>query len=96
MSACDPVRPRQQKNAPPGTVLSVYFFGWILSACGTILRSRVDMMFRNAGLELPSNTVDTTSVLVVMNMLMHTDFLHVVPVDVARELSALSVAKCFR
>ena len=58
--------------------------GWILSARGTILRNRVDMMFRRAGLDLPSNTVDTNSVLVVMNMLMHTDFLHVVPVEVAR------------
>ena len=28
--------------------------------------------------------MDTTSVLVVMNMLMDTDFVHVVPVDVAR------------
>ena len=66
------------------TLADLVDFGWILSARGTILRNRVDMMFRTAGLELPSNTVDTTSVLVVMNMLMHTDFLHVVPVDVAR------------
>ncbi|WP_212635092.1 LysR family transcriptional regulator [Aliiruegeria lutimaris] len=58
-------------------------FGWILSARGTILHNRIDMMFRTAGLDLPSNTVETTSVLVVMNMLMHTDFLHAVPVDVA-------------
>ena len=58
--------------------------GWILSSRGSILRNRFDMMFRRAGLETPSNTVDTTSVLVVMNMLMDTDFVHVVPVDVAR------------
>lgn len=57
--------------------------GWILSGRGSILRNRFDMMFRRAGLEIPSNTVDTTSVLVVMNMLIHTDFLHIVPVDVA-------------
>lgn len=57
---------------------------WILSPRGTILRNRFDMMFRRAGLELPSNTVDTASVIVVMNLLMHTDFLHIVPIDVAR------------
>ena len=57
--------------------------GWIVSARGTILRNRFDMMFRRAGLDSPSNTVDTTSVLVVMNMLLHTDFVHIVPVDVA-------------
>jgi len=58
--------------------------GWVLSPRGTILRNRFDMMFRRAGVEMPSNVVETTSVLVVLNLLLQTDFLHVVPVDVAR------------
>ena len=56
---------------------------WILSARGSILRNRFDMMFRRADLAMPSNVVETTAMSVTMSLLQQTDFLHVMPVEVA-------------
>ncbi|MBH2010132.1 MAG: LysR family transcriptional regulator [Xanthomonadaceae bacterium] len=58
---------------------------WILSPQGSILRHRFDMMFRREGLEPPTNVVDTTALLVITSLLQQTDFLHVMPLDVARD-----------
>jgi len=57
---------------------------WILSPRGSILRHLFDMMFRRADLETPSNVVETTAMSVIMSLLQQTDFLHVMPLDVAR------------
>ena len=57
---------------------------WILSARGSILRNRFDMMFRHAGLDMPSNIVETTAMSVTTSLLQQTDFLHAMPVEVAR------------
>jgi DNA-binding transcriptional LysR family regulator len=57
---------------------------WVSSPPGTILRHRFDMMFRREGLEPPSTVVDTTAVMVVIGLLQQTDFLYLVPSDVAR------------
>ena len=57
---------------------------WILSSRGSILRNRIDMMFRQAGLEAPTNVIETTAMSLVLNLLQNTDFLHVVPQDFAR------------
>lgn len=57
---------------------------WILSPRGSILRNRFDMMFRRADLEMPSNVVETTAMSLITSLLQQTDFLHVMPVDVAR------------
>lgn len=57
---------------------------WILSARGSILRNRFDMMFRRADLDMPANVVETTAMSVTMSLLQQTDFLHVMPVEVAR------------
>ncbi len=56
---------------------------WILSARGSILRNRFDMLFRSADLDMPSNVVETTAMSVTMSLLQQTDFLHVMPVEVA-------------
>jgi DNA-binding transcriptional LysR family regulator len=64
---------------------------WVLPPQGSILRHRVDMMFRRAGLEPPANTVDTTALLLVTALLQQTDTLHVMPVDVARYYQSLNV-----
>lgn len=58
--------------------------GWILSPRGSILRHRFDMIFRRMDLEPPSNVVETTAMSVIKSLLQQTDFLHVMPVDVAR------------
>ena len=58
--------------------------GWILAPKGSILRYRCDQMFHKAGLKPPINVVDTTAILVITSLLQQTDFLHPMPVEVAR------------
>jgi DNA-binding transcriptional LysR family regulator len=76
--------------------------GWILSAPGTILRHQFDMVFRRAGVNLPMNIVETTEIPVITSLLQQTDFLHLMPVDVARyyaqfgELAILPVTLPFK
>lgn len=57
--------------------------GWVLPPQGSILRHRFEMMFRREGLRPPINVIDTTAALAVTSLLQQTDFLHVMPVDVA-------------
>ena len=58
--------------------------GWILSPQGTILRHRFEMMFRRVGLKPPVNVIDTSAPLIITSLLQQTDFLHVMPVEIAR------------
>lgn len=64
---------------------------WILPPQGSVLRHRCDMMFRRAGLEPPSNVVDTTALLLIIALLQQTDSLHVMPVEVARYYASLNI-----
>lgn len=66
---------------------------WILPPHGSILRYRFDMMFRRAGLEPPSNVVDTTAMLVITALLQQTDSLHVMPLEVAQYYASLNVMR---
>ncbi|GGC84287.1 LysR family transcriptional regulator [Undibacterium terreum] len=65
--------------------------GWILSPQGSVLRHRCDMMFRKQGLEPPVNVIDTTAILMITSLLQQTDFLHVLPVEVARYYAQLNI-----
>ncbi|NDP38101.1 MAG: LysR family transcriptional regulator [Rhodoferax sp.] len=56
---------------------------WILSPRGSILRHQFDMMFRRIDLETPANVVETTAISVITSLLQQTDFLHVMPLEVA-------------
>lgn len=56
---------------------------WVLTARGSILRNRFDMMFRRAELEMPYNVIETTAMSLVIRLLQSTDFLHVIPLDMA-------------
>lgn len=58
--------------------------GWILSGPGTILRHQFDMVFRRAGVELPVNVVETTAIPVITSLVQQTDFLHLMPLELAR------------
>ena len=58
--------------------------GWILTSRAGILRNRVDTMFRTAGLELPSNVIESTSMSLILNLLQETDYLHVIPLALAK------------
>lgn len=57
---------------------------WILSPRGSILRHRFDMMFREANIDMPPNVIETTAISVIASLLQQTDFLHVMPLEVAR------------
>ncbi len=57
--------------------------GWILPPQGSILRHRFEMMFRKEGLRPPNNVVESTAPLTITRLLQQTDFLHVMPADVA-------------
>ena len=65
--------------------------GWILPPKGSILRHRVEMMFHKEGLAPPANVVDTTAILVISSLLQQTDFLHVMPAEVARFYAQVNV-----
>jgi DNA-binding transcriptional LysR family regulator len=66
---------------------------WIVPPNGSILRYRFDMMFRRAGLEPPSNVVDTTAMLMITALLQQTDSLHVMPLEVAQYYASLNVMR---
>jgi len=66
---------------------------WILPPPGSILRYRFDMMFRRAGLVPPSNSVDTTAMLVITALLQQTESLHVMPLEVAQYYASLNVVR---
>ena len=51
---------------------------------GSVLRHRFDLMFREAGLAPPTQLIETASLLFVTKMLQQTDFIAVVPTEVAR------------
>jgi DNA-binding transcriptional LysR family regulator len=57
---------------------------WILSPRGSILRHQFDMLFRRHGLAAPTNVIETTAMSVIMALLQQTDFLHLMPQEVAR------------
>ena len=65
-------------------------YPWILPPNGSILRHRFDLMFMRVGMDVPTNVVDTTSLLLVTSLLQQTDSLHVIPVEVAQYFTALN------
>ena len=65
------------------TLADIAQAGWILSPCGSILRHRFEMMFRRVGLQPPGNVIDTTASLVITSLLQQSDFLHVMPREIA-------------
>jgi len=65
-------------------------YPWILPPNGSILRHRFDLMFLRAGMDVPNNVVDTTSLLLVTSLLQQTDSLHVIPVEVAQYFTSLN------
>jgi DNA-binding transcriptional LysR family regulator len=92
--ACAVVRPGHPILDKAGLQLKdIAQQAWILPPHGSILRYRFDMMFRRAGLEPPSNVVDTTAMLVITALLQQTDSLHVMPLEVAQYYASLNVMR---
>ena len=66
------------------TLAAVEKKSWIVPPLGSVLRHRFDLMFSEAGLAPPSQLIETASLLFVTKMLQQTDFISVVPTEVAR------------
>jgi DNA-binding transcriptional LysR family regulator len=57
---------------------------WIVPPSGSVLRHRFELMFQEQGLPVPRQLVETSSLLFVTKMLQKSDFIAVIPTDVAR------------
>ncbi len=67
---------------------------WITPPPGSILRERFDQLFHNAGMEPPSDVVDTREIVLITSMLQMSDALNVMSEDVAlryQELGLLTI-----
>lgn len=67
---------------------------WILTSRDGILRNRVDTMFRSAGLERPSDVIESTSMSLILSLIQETDYLHVIPLALAKyyvQIGALAI-----
>jgi DNA-binding transcriptional LysR family regulator len=71
-------------DRPALTLQDLASCAWILSPRGSILRHQFDMLFRRSGLTAPVNVVETTAMSVIKALLQQTDFLHLMPQEVAR------------
>jgi DNA-binding transcriptional LysR family regulator len=56
----------------------------VLPPEGSVLRHRFELMFQNAGLDVPRRVIATAALVLVPRLLEDGDHLAVVPVDVAR------------
>lgn len=57
---------------------------WIVPPEGSVLRHRFELMFQSAGLQAPQRVIGTAALLFLTKMLQESDYLAVVPLDVAR------------
>jgi len=57
---------------------------WIVPPAGSVLRHRFELMFHEAGLTIPPQLIETSSLLFTTKMLQQSDFIAVVPTEVAR------------
>ena len=58
--------------------------GWILPAQGSILRDRLTALFLSAGLDLPEQTIETTSLPMITQLLAQSDMVVALPREVVR------------
>jgi DNA-binding transcriptional LysR family regulator len=80
---CAVVRKGHPLLGTPLALSDVVDASWIVPPGRTILRQRFELMFREAGLACPGRMLETTSPMVVTKMLGDTDFVAVLPRDVA-------------
>ena len=56
-------------------------YGWILPPADSVLRSRLDSMFLEHGVQAPMNAIETSSLPIMTNLLRGSDLLTALPVD---------------
>lgn len=64
---------------------------WITPPPGSILRQRFDQLFHKAGLEPPSDVVDTSDIVLITSMLQMSDALNVMSAEVALRYQELGL-----
>ena len=57
---------------------------WIVPPRGSVLRHRFELMFQEAGHRIPARLIETSALLFLTRMLQQSDFIAVLPTDVAR------------
>ncbi len=66
---------------------------WIVPPEGSVLRHRFELMFQSAGLEPPQQVIGTAALMFLTKMLQQSDYIAVVPVDVARHYAEHGMVK---
>jgi DNA-binding transcriptional LysR family regulator len=66
---------------------------WIVPPEGSVLRHRFELMFRGAGLLPPRQVLATTALMFMTKMLQESNYMAVVPVDVARHYDEHGMVK---
>jgi DNA-binding transcriptional LysR family regulator len=61
---------------------------WIVPPVGSVLRHRFELMFQEEGLDIPPNLVEASSITFITRMLQESDFVSVVPNEIARYYAA--------
>ena len=56
---------------------------WIVPPMGSVLRHRFELMFQEAGLDIPTHLIETSSIMFMTKMLQQSDFVAVIPTEVA-------------
>jgi DNA-binding transcriptional LysR family regulator len=69
---------------------------WIVPPMGSVLRHRFELMFQEAGLGIPPHLIETSSLLFITKMLQQSDYVAVVPTDVARYYASFGMVAMLR
>jgi len=82
---CAVVRPGHPMLGNPTLTLNqLEQLTWIVPPMGSVLRHRFELMFQEAGLGIPTRLVEASSITFITKMLQQSDFVSVVPADIAR------------
>ncbi len=82
---CAVVRPgHAMLTGPALTLQQLEQAEWIVPPMGSVLRHRFELMFQEGGLDIPPRLIETSSILFTTKMLEQSDFVAVVPTEVAR------------
>jgi DNA-binding transcriptional LysR family regulator len=82
---CAVARPGHALHASAGlTLKQLSAAAWIVPPMGSVLRHRFELMFQEEGLDIPKHLLETSSMLFITKMLQQSEFIAVVPTDVAR------------
>ncbi len=86
---CCVVRPSHPMLGNPAlTLKQLEQVTWIVPPMGSVLRHRFELMFQEEGLDIPPHLVEAYSITFITRMLQQSDFVSVVPSDIARYYAA--------